>query len=157
MATDDLWLNPPTPESLILRRQIVDELNESNLKELIEFSQNCIRTGNVEGILGVIGLDVEANAIEVLNDKKSHTVLNRDQFLIHLLGSLDAGNNDNYTMKVNDIEIRDNANAVINITVSNPGNRDFESLYGQSFNEIIQVELYQGRPVVTKLDIHENV
>lgn len=156
LATDDLWSNPPTPESLILRREVVEGLDESNLKELINFSQNCIRTNNVEGILGVIGLEMEANTIEVLNGKKAHTVQNRDQFLVSLLGSLDAGHNENYTMKINDIEFLDNANAVIIITVSNPGNRDFESFYGQSINELIKVELYQGRPVVTKLDIKEN-
>ena len=106
--------------------------------------------------MGVIGLEMEANTIEVLNGKKAHTVQNRDQFLVSLLGSLDAGHNENYTMKINDIEFLDNANAVIIITVSNPGNRDFESFYGQSINELIKVELYQGRPVVTKLDIKEN-
>jgi hypothetical protein len=156
LASDDLWLNPPTPESLILRREVVDGLNESNLEELIQFSQNCMRTNNVEGLLGVIGLEIEVNTIEVLNGKKVHTVQNRDQFLIGLLGSLEAGNNENYTMKIDNIEINDNKSAVISITVSNPGNRDFESFYGQSIYERIKVELYQGRPVVTKLDINEN-
>ncbi len=156
LPTEDLWLNPPTPESLILRRKAVDELNEDNLRELINVSQDCIRSKDIEGILGVIGLNLEVKAIEIVNGNKTHAFQNRDQFLVSLFCSIEAGNNENYTMEINGIKLKDQNTALISLTVSNPGNHDFYTLYGQSVDEILEVGLYQGRPVVTRLEVMGN-
>ena len=156
LSTDDTWLNPPTPESLILRRKAVDGLNEDNLRELINVSQNCIRSKDIEGILGVIGLNLEVKADVIVNGKITHVIQNRDQYLVSLFCTIEAGNNENYTMEINSIKLKDQNSALIDLTVSNPGNHDFYTLYGQSVDEIIEVDLYHGRPVVTRLVVMEN-
>ena len=156
LPTEDPWLNPPTPESLILRRKAVDGLNEDILRELINVSQDCIRSKDIEGILGVIGLNLEVRAVEIVNGIKTHAIQNRDQFLVGLFCSLEVGNNENYTMEINSIKLKDQNSALISLTVSNHGNHDFYTLYGQSVDEILEVSLYQGRPVVTRLVVMEN-
>jgi hypothetical protein len=154
LASSDPWLDPPSPEALILRREPVDKLNEENLKELMQFCEKCMRSGDIEGLLGVIGLNIEVSTVGIMNGKKVPTVQNRDAFLATVYSSFEGGNNENYTMKINGIEILEKETGVIDVTVSIPGERNFESFWGESVDELIEVSLYKGRPVVSKLDIN---
>lgn len=153
MNSDNPWSDNRTPKDFILSRKPVTELTQSTIEKMVSDSENAIRRKDVNGVMSLIALDFTYLGPELTNGEIKMVPGNRDRFQIALCGSFEASNCDNYSMKVSSVEIMSPESAKVTLVVSNPGDSQFSNLYGSEVRETILIELYLGRPVISRLEI----
>ena len=153
MNSDNPWFDNRTPKDFILCREPVTELTQSLIEKMISDGKEAIRRKDVNGLMSLIALDFTYLGPELINGEVKTVSGNRDRFQIAMCGTFEASNCDSYTMEVTSVEVTSPESANVTLVVSNPCDSQYSNFYGSEVRETIKIELYQGRPVISRLVI----
>jgi len=151
----DLWQSAPSATELILRRKKLSKLDERALTDLIADSVRVVREKDIQGLLGLIALDFEMDAIEMINGQKIRKVQDRDRFEIGVHGWLEGCDTSQYTVEIVSNMVNGDKGAV-EVVIYDPGNPMIRDYFGGYVKETIEVGLFDGVPVIEKIKVHGN-
>ncbi len=147
----------PSIDSFIYKRDVVDQIDEAVVRHLIVSTEEFMRNQNVEGVIGLLSPNFEIITPMMSNGRLEKTSLDKTRFLETLYATFATSNTDKYTMKILSIELNQFDNALAEVEVSNPKDRNFSNVWGGPINEFISVSLHEGRPVVEKVEVQNDI